>query len=214
MHVDFYLIVTLFTDPFPPCILPGVCAFRSGTDAATAIRASCRGELMITIRNLEFAFQSSAESLESYSFQHFPGHQEKVKFSSNSSTCTVKRSNVPKPDAKLAKPERIRTCTLEGYRDKALDAFRRGVENTVKDCEGILNRAITMALLDSGSVSVLEQSESSSAADLEAKLLCTAGNIHQNSKACPDRCVLKATYCHSILHSIFYMLSDLMFYHL
>jgi len=165
----------------------GVCAFRSGTDAATAIRASCRGELMITIRNLEFAFQSSAESLESYSFQHFPGHQEKVKFSSNSSTCTVKRSNVPKPDAKLAKPERIRTCTLEGYRDKALDAFRRGVENTVKDCEGILNRAITMALLDSGSVSVLEQSESSSAADLEAKLLCTAGNIHQNPKACPDR---------------------------
>lgn len=112
----------------------------------------------------------------------------------------MKRSNIPNPNSRLAKPERIRTCTLEGYKDKSLDAFRRGVENTVKDCEGILNRAITMALLDSGSVSVLEQSGSSSAVDLEAKLLCTAGNIHQSSKAIPDRCVLIRTSCCTITH--------------
>ncbi len=108
---------------------------------------------------------------------------------SNSSICTEKHSNIQKPNAKLAKPMRIRTCTLEGYRDKALDAFRRGVENTVKDCEGILNRAITMALLDSGSAPGVESSDSSASTDLEAKLLCTAGDIKENSKAITDRYV-------------------------
>lgn len=120
---------------------------------------------------------------------------------SNSSICTEKHSNIQKPNAKLAKPMRIRTCTLEGYRDKALDAFRRGVENTVKDCEGILNRAITMALLDSGSAPGVESLDSSASTDLEAKLLCTAGDIKENSKAITERYVYLSPFEKKTIHS-------------
>ena len=79
---------------------------------------------------------------------------------------------------------RQRTITLESFRDEALEAFRRGVENTVKDCEGMLSRAITMALL---SIDSAPASSTLSPIDLEAKLLCAAEKIMQGSKSFQDR---------------------------
>jgi len=161
----------------------GVCTFRSGTDAATAIRASCRGELNIKVRNLEFAFQNcELEGNYSSPLQH----ENEIK-ESNSLSETVKQSNkaIPKPNAKLPKTLRERTFTLEGYRDSALDAFRRGVENSVKDCECMLNRAITMALLDNNSAPGAYPY--SPKIEQDANFLSAANEMRLASKTLPER---------------------------
>jgi len=199
----------------------GVCTFRSGTDAASAIRASCRGELKIKARNLEYAFQSKVGP-EPCSLNHNrPADPQQEPVSTDaarqSSRDTRERnfgdrveSNTPnnRPttnnhscnDAAL----RHRTETLESFRDEALEAFRRGVENTVKDCEGMLNRAITMALLCSDSNS---DCSNYSPIDLEAKLYCAAERMMKNPRALSERYV----HC-KLYYDQLYFLSIVSFY--
>ena len=140
----------------------------------------------IKVRNLEFAFQNcEVEGNYSSPLQH----ANEIK-DNNSLSETVKQSNkaIPKPNAKLPKTLRERTCTLEGYRDSALDAFRRGVENSVKDCECMLNRAITMALLDNNSAPGACQY--SPKIEQDANFLSAANEMRLASKTLPERCVM------------------------